>query len=72
MRVNINISPELLKRLDHEADRLFLSRSSFIAFAVSKYFQYNDAIDSMKDFSQVMDKFLEAEKARQEGLSTKK
>ena len=47
MRVNINISDDLLKQIDEKAKSLFVSRSAYITLALVQKLQSDSVIDSM-------------------------
>ena len=47
MRVNINISDDLLKQIDEKAKSLFVSRSAYITLALVQKLQSDSVIDTM-------------------------
>lgn len=65
MRININISEELLAQIDEKAKALFISRSAYIATALSQKLQNDKLMDSMPEMLQTMKSAVELEKAKQ-------
>lgn len=47
MRVSINISDELLEKIDERAKKLYISRSAYISTALSQKLQADDMFDAM-------------------------
>lgn len=47
MRVNINMDEELVKKVDEVAKKMHVSRSSYIAFAVSQKIQTDETLANM-------------------------
>lgn len=47
MRVNINISDDLLKQIDEKAKSLYVSRSAYITLALVQKLQSDSVIDTM-------------------------
>ena len=47
MRVNINMDEELVKKVDEVAKKMYVSRSSYIAFAVSQKIQTDETLANM-------------------------
>ena len=54
MRVNINMDEELVKKVDEVAKKMYVSRSSYIAFAVSQKIQADEALANMPKMIDVM------------------
>lgn len=47
MRVNINISDDLLNQIDEKAKSLYVSRSAYITLALVQKLQSDSVIDTM-------------------------
>ena len=47
MRVNVNLSEELVKKLDERAEALNISRSAYISLACSEKMKTEDALEMM-------------------------
>ena len=47
MRININISDDLLKQIDEKAKALFVSRSAYITLALVQKMQNDSVLDTM-------------------------
>ena len=62
MRININLDEELIKKIDEEAKKKYISRSSYIAFAVSQKIQNDKFIESMPELIKTVDKAVEQNK----------
>lgn len=60
MRVNINMSEELVQEIDKRAKSLYLSRSAFISMAISQKLQSDDLVKNlpilMEQQQQLIDK----------------
>lgn len=54
MRININLSEELLKQIDERAKALYISRSAYIATALSQKLQSDKMLDNMPELMQTM------------------
>ena len=61
MRININISEDLLNQIDEKAKALFISRSAYIATALSQKLQNDKLMDSMPEMLQTMKSAVELE-----------
>nr|CDL66267.1 unnamed protein product [uncultured bacterium] len=64
MRININISEDLLNQIDEKAKALFISRSAYIATALSQKLQNDKLMDSMPEMLQTMKSAVELEKTK--------
>lgn len=64
MRININISEDLLNQIDEKAKALFISRSAYIATALSQKLQNDNLMDSMPEMLQTMKSAVELEKTK--------
>lgn len=64
MRININISEDLLNQIDEKAKALFISRSAYIATALSQKLQNDKLMDSMPEMLQTMKSAVELEKIK--------
>jgi len=47
VRSSITFSPELLEKIDSEADRLGMNRSAFVAMSVNSYFREKKLMGSL-------------------------
>lgn len=64
MRVNINLDEELLKQVDEEAKKMFVSRSSYIAFAVAQKINNDKMMSNLPEIVKTMKDAVELEKAK--------
>lgn len=62
MRINITLDEELVKKIDEVASKMYVSRSAYIAFAVSQKMQQDIMMEnlpamlqSLKDIQQLSD-----------------
>lgn len=65
MRLGINLPDELVKQIDERAKALFISRSAYIATALSQKLQSDKVMDNMPELMQTMREAVAIEKARQ-------
>lgn len=63
MRLNINMDEELVKKVDEVAKKMYVSRSSYIAFAVSKKIQDDETLSNMPEMIEVMKEAILLEKS---------
>lgn len=66
MRLNINMDEELIKKVDEVASKMHVSRSAYIAFAVSQKIQADEMLSNMPELLQTMKLAVELEKARKD------
>lgn len=59
MRININMDEELVKKIDDVASKMYVSRSAYIAFAVSQKIQQDRILDYMPELVQTMNNAVE-------------
>lgn len=64
MRVNINLSEELLNQIDEKARALYISRSAYIATALSQKLQSDKMMDNMPEIMQTMKEAVQIEKEK--------
>ena len=64
MRLNINMDEELVKKVDEVAKKMYVSRSSYIAFAVSKKIQDDETLSNMPEMIEVMKEAILLEKSK--------
>ena len=64
MRVNINMDEELVKKVDEVAKKMYVSRSSYIAFAVSQKIQADETLANMPKMIDVMNEAVLLEKSK--------
>lgn len=64
MRININMVEELVKKIDEIASKMYVSRSAYIAFAVSQKIQSDKMLDNMPELVQTLKSAVELEKAK--------
>ena len=69
MRVNINLDEELVKKIDEVASKMYVSRSAYIAFAVSQKIQTDKMLDNMPELLQTIKSAVELEKAKQDSAT---
>lgn len=68
MRINITMDEELVKKVDEIANKMYVSRSAYIAFAVSQKMQSDKMLDNMPELLETVKSAVELEKTRQSGL----
>lgn len=64
MRINITMDDELLKKIDEVASKLYVSRSAYIAFAVSQKIQADKMLDNIPELVKTMNNVVELEKKK--------
>ena len=64
MRVNINLSEELLNQIDEKARALYISRSAYIATVLSQKLQSDKMMDNMPEIMQMMKEAVRIEKEK--------
>lgn len=64
MRININLSEELLKQIDEKAKSLYISRSAYIATALVQKMQADKMMDNMPNMLQTMKEALNIDKQK--------
>lgn len=64
MRVNINMDEELVKKVDEVAKKMYVSRSSYIAFAVSQKIQSDETLANMPKLLDTYQEALQLEKSK--------
>lgn len=64
MRVNINMDEELVKKVDEVAEKMFVSRSAYISFAVSQKLKSDEAMDNLPNFIQVIKEAIQLDKSK--------
>lgn len=64
MRVNINMDEELVKKVDEVAKKMYVSRSSYIAFAVSQKIQADETLANMPKLLDTYQEALQFEKTK--------
>lgn len=64
MRVNINMDEELVKKVDEVAKKMYVSRSSYIAFAVSQKIQADEVFANMPKMIDAMNEAVQFEKSK--------
>lgn len=66
MRINITMNEELVKKIDEIASKMYVSRSAYIAFAVSQKIQADKMVDNLPELAQTMKSAVEFEQAKQD------
>lgn len=69
MRININMDVELVKKIDEVASKMYVSRSAYIAFAVSQKIQQDKMLDNMPELVQTLNSAVDIEKAKQDSAT---
>lgn len=54
MRLNISMEKELLKKVDEAATKMHVSRSAYIAFAVSQKIQFDEVLSNMPELVKIL------------------
>ena len=70
MRININMDGELVKKIDEIAKKMYVSRSAYIAFAVSQKIQQDKTLDNMPDLVQTLKSAVDLEKAKSDSATS--
>lgn len=70
MRINITMNEELVKKIDEVASKIYVSRSAYIAFAVSQKIQQDKMLDNMPELMQTMKSAVELEKKAMQDSAT--
>ncbi len=65
MRINITMNEELVKKIDEVASKMYVSRSAYVAFAVSQKIQADRMLDNLPELAQTMKSAVEFEQAKQ-------
>lgn len=68
MRLSINLPEELVEQIDERAKSLFISRSAYIATALSQKLQSDKIFDDMPEMLQIMRESVELEKRKKENV----
>lgn len=53
MRVNVNLSEELVKKIDERAKAMYISRSSYIAMALATKMQAEDMMSVLPELTKL-------------------
>lgn len=69
MRINITMDEELVKKIDEVASKMYVSRSAYIAFAVSQKIQADKMVDNLPELAKTMKSAVELEQAKQVSTS---
>lgn len=67
MKINITLNKDLVEKIDAEASKNYVTRSAYIAFAVSQKIQADNMLDNMPELVQALKSAMELERASQEG-----
>lgn len=65
MRLNINMDEDLVVKVDAAAKKMHVSRSSYIAFAVSQKLSSDEALLNLPKMVDVLNEALNLEKSKQ-------
>lgn len=63
MRLNISMDEELVRKVDEVATKMHVSRSAYIAFAVSQKMQADEMIGNMPEILKVLQAMQEMKSA---------
>lgn len=64
MRVNITMDEELLSKVDEAARKMYVSRSAYIAFAVSQKIQSDEVLSNMPKLADALQGAVDVEHKR--------
>jgi predicted transcriptional regulator len=69
MRINITLSEELISKIDERAKAMYISRSAYIATALTQKMQADDAMTMLPELSKAINDAikLQMEKAELDG-----
>jgi len=62
MRVNINMDEDLIRKVDEAANKMHVSRSAYIAFAVSQKIQADEILCNVPELLKLLQKMKSIEK----------
>lgn len=65
MRLNITLADSLVKEIDEKAKAMYISRSAYIATALTEKLQKDKTVDNMPEMLKVFKEALEIEKLKQ-------
>lgn len=60
MRININMSDDLVKKVDERAKQMFVSRSAYISMAMSQKVQSDDLMDVLPEMRAKLNQLAES------------
>jgi len=63
MRINISMDEDLIKKVDEVATKMHVSRSSYIAFAVSQKIQNDEILSNMPEILRMLQAMQTEKKA---------
>lgn len=61
MRINVNLSEDLIKKIDEKAKSLYLSRSAYISMCLGEKLQFDEVIESMPKLISLLETLPETE-----------
>lgn len=64
MRINVNLSEELIQKIDEKAKSMYISRSAYIATALAEKLQSDDVMNMLPEFTKVMKDAITSQKAQ--------
>jgi len=64
MRINISMDEDLVKKVDEAANRMHVSRSAYIAFAVSQKLQADEMLNNMPEVLNLLRQIRENRKKK--------
>lgn len=54
MRLNINMDEDLVRKVDEAANKMHVSRSAYIAFAVSQKIQFDEMLSNVPELLKLL------------------
>jgi len=54
MRLNINMDEDLIRKVDEAAKKMHVSRSAYIAFAVSQKIQFDEMLSNVPELLKLL------------------
>lgn len=72
MRININMDEDLVKKVDAEAEKLFVSRSSYISMMIAEKLKNDDMIKQLPDVLSQLNSVLARASQLPQNLKEKK
>lgn len=64
MRINVNLSEELIQKIDEKAKSMYISRSAYIATALAEKLQSDDVMNMLPEFTKVMKDAITSQKGQ--------
>lgn len=70
MKLNVSLNDELVEKIDNYADKNYMTRSGFIAFATNQYLNQVEIMNVMKEMNVALKKISEINEIDEESKKT--